>query len=317
MTEQTNSYTLTFILLSYYSSLRLKTAYNRIREVMEANGVPFELVIIDDGSKDSSYSIALELEHSDTRVKAYQLSRNYTSHYAAFAGLSVCTGSCAVLVPDDEQLPYKDIAEMYRQWQKGYKVIIPHRELRDEGFVKRNISNLFYGLMNRFSDIEFPPGGADSFLIDREVIDVINQYIHPIRTTTISEILRLGYDPVFYPYHRPDGTNKKSRWTFKKKYALAKDFFFSSSTFPIRFITYIGISFSFFSFLLILVYSYGRLLGNPSFWRLNEVPGWVSTIVFISFFSGLILFSLGILAEYIWRIYEEVKGRPGYLLRKK
>ena len=308
---------LSFILLSYNSGNRLKIAYDRINFIFDAEQIPFELVIIDDGSSDDSAQVAKELENKDIRVKAYQLSRNYTSHYAAFAGFSVCMGDCAVLIPDDEQLPYADIIKMYRLWENGSKVVIAYREAREETWLKSKISNLFYQLMNYFSEVKFPPGGADSFLIDREIINILNERIHPIRTTTITEILRLGFDPYFYSYIRPLGNNKKSRWTSKKKYLLAKDFFFSSSTFPIKLITYIGLFFSFFSLFLIFFYSYLKFFGNLDFWKMQIVPGWVSTIVFISFFSGLILFSLGIIAEYIWRIYEEVKGRPGYVIKKK
>ena len=307
---------LSFILLSYNSGNRLRIAFDRIRSVFDAEEIPFELVIMDDGSKDDSPKIAQQLEQMDERIKAYQLSRNYTSHYSAFAGLSVCTGDCAVLIPDDEQLPYADIIKMYRLWEKGNKVVIPYREVREESWLKSNTSHFFYKLMNRFSEIQFPPGGADSFLIDREVIDILNERIHPIRTTTITEILRLGFDPNFYPYTRPLGNNEKSRWNFRKKYLLAKDFFFSSSTFPIKLITYIGVFFSLLSVAIIVFYSYLKFFGNEEYWKTNAVPGWVSTIVIISFFSGLILFSLGIIAEYIWRIYEEVKSRPGFIIKK-
>ena len=315
--NQQISGTLSVILLCYYSKDRLQTAFDKLSGLFEKERIPFELVIVDDGSKDESFSIAEELERKDERVKAFKLSRNYTSHYSAFAGLSVCTGDCAVLIPDDEQLPYNDVVAMYRLWQQGEKIIVPHREMRDEPWLKRNLSAAFYGIMNRLSEIKFPPGGADSFFIDREVINVLNEKIHPIRTTTISEILRLGYSPWFYPYNRPFGTNSKSRWSFKKKYLLAKDFFFSSSTYPIKFITNIGLVFSILSFLIMGVYLYAKLFGNPSFWHLDQVPGWVSIIVFISFFSGLTLLSLGVIAEYIWRIYEEVKARPGYLIKNK
>lgn len=308
---------LSIILLSYNSAVRLNTAYQKISSLFDAERIPFELLIMDDGSKDESVLVANQLENMDSRVKCYPLSRNYTSHYAAFAGLSVSEGSCAVLIPDDEQLPYSDVIGMYKLWESGEKVIIPYRKMRQESWLKRNLSGLFYRMMNSFSDIKFPPGGADSFLIDRELIDIINEKIHPIRTTTITEILRLGFHPFIYPYLRPAGNNARSRWNFSKKYNLAKDFFFSSSTFPIRLISYIGIFFSAFSFLLILFYSYVRIRGNMEFWGLDKVPGWVSTIIAISFFSGLILFSLGIIAEYIWRIYEEVKARPGYIIRKK
>lgn len=308
---------LSLILLSYYSKERLPKAYERLTEVLGKEHIPFELIIVDDGSKDESYRIALGMEKKYENVFAYKLSRNYTSHYSAFAGLSVCNGACAVLIPDDEQLPYSTVVEAYRLWEQGHQVVIPHRQMRDEPWVKRNTSELFYNIMNAFSDVKFPPGGADSFFIDREVIDILNERIHPIRTTTITEILRLGFDPYFQPYMRPFGDNKKSRWSFKKKYNLAKDFFFSSSTFPIKLITYLGIGFALFAFLLVLAYAYGRLWGNDQFWHLDEVPGWVSTITIIGFFSGLTLFSLGIIAEYVWRIFEEVKARPGYIIRKK
>ena len=308
---------ISIILLSYYSNERLKIAHRKIKDLMESENIPFQLLIMDDGSKDQSYSIACEIEKIDSRVNAYQLSRNYTSHYSAFAGLSLAIGDCAVLIPDDEQLPYNDIVKMYRIWANGAKVIIPHRLQRNDSFFTNKLSDLFYWFMNTISDIDFPKGGADSFLVDREIIDILNEKIHPIRTTTISEIIRLGYNPVEYPYVRPKGINEKSRWSFKNKIKLAKDYFYSSSTFPIKFISVTGIFFSFISVLIILIYSFAKLFGNEKFWNLDKYPGWVSIIILISFFSGIILFSLGIIAEYIWRIYEEVKNRPGYIIKKK
>jgi dolichol-phosphate mannosyltransferase len=110
--------------------------------------------------------------------------------------------------------------------------------------------------------------------------------------------------------------NRKSRWTLKKKIRFFKDIFFSGSTWPIRIITWMGLLFAFAAFCMIIFYGYIGLFGNPAFWG-ERLPGWTSTVVIIAFFSGIILFSLGIIAEYIWRIYEEVKGRPGYIIRKK
>lgn len=308
---------LSIILLSYYSGERILKVYEKVKLKLGEENIPFEFIIMDDGSQDISHQIALELENSAENVKAFQLSKNYTSHYSAFAGLSVCEGGCATIIPDDEQQPYDTLVQMYRLWEKGEKVVIPFRETRGDPAVSKMFSQSFYRIMNSLSEISFPKGGADSFFIDREVIDILNNYIHPINTTTITEILRLGYSPYFLPYERPLGDNKKSRWSFKKKVKLAKDFFFSSSTFPIKFITSIGIFFSAMSALVILIYTYAKLWGNEAFWKLSNVPGWTSTIVIISFFSGLTLFSLGIIAEYIWRIYEEVKARPGYIIKKK
>jgi len=305
-------------LLSYYSRERLITATERLIGLLEKENIPHEIIIMDDGSRDDSFEIASGLERKYEQVKAYQLSRNYTSHYSIFAGLSVATGACATPVSDDEQQPYETLVEMYRLWEKGNKVIIPYRNGRDDPFFSKWMSTTFYSVMNRLSDIKFPKYGVDTFFIDRELIRILNERIHPIRTTTITEVLRLGYEPVFFPYYRPTGLNKKSRWSFGKKVNLAKDFFFSSSMFPIALITRLGLFFSLISVLLILFYSLARIFGSDTtFLSLKKVPGWTSMVVIISFFSGLILFSLGIIAEYIWRIYEEVKGRPGYIIKKK
>jgi polyisoprenyl-phosphate glycosyltransferase len=307
---------LSVILLSYNSGDRITKTYHNISRVLQNEKICFEFIIIDDGSEDNSFEIANELERDQINVTAYQLSRNYTSNYAIFAGLSVCTGSCVIPIPDDEQQPYDSIVEMYRLWEKGVKIVIPHRVSRSDGFFTDLYAKSFYRIINLFSDIKYPSGGADTFFIDRELIDIINSNIHPINTSIITEVLRLGYSPHYLPYERVKSINGKSRWTFKKKFRQAKDTFFSSSTWPVKVITTLGIFFSLFAMAMILFYTYIRLFGNPDFWG-AYMPGWTSTVIIISFFSGLILFSLGMIAEYIWRIYEEVKNRPGYIIKRK
>lgn len=307
---------LSVILLSYFSEKRIKNVYYNVKTLLEENMIPFEFIIMDDGSSDKSYEIALELEEKESNVKAYQLSKNYTSHYSIFAGLSLCTGDCAIPIVDDEQQPYHTIVDMYRIWQQGEKVIIPHRISRDDHWKSKIFSEGYYKLMNRFSDVKFPVGGADLFFIDREVIDIVNSRIKPINTSSIVEILRLGFTPYLYAYERPLGTNEKSRWTLRKKIRLAKDTFFSSSSFPIKLIFNLGLFISVISFLLIVFYLYIKLFGNPFYWDVSQ-KGWTSLVLLICLFGGLILFSLGIISEYIWRIFEEVKNRPGYIIKKK
>ena len=307
---------LSIILLSYYSKERILAAYGKVSTVMTEQGIPFEFIVVDDGSEDDSFSRALDLEKRNENVRAYQLSRNYGSNYAVFAGLSLCKGDCATFIPDDEQLPYTKIVEMYRLWKAGEKVIVPYRTGRDDGFLNNLAARTFYSIINRMSEVRFPRGGADAFLIDRELIDILNERIHPTNTAIIPEVLRLGFSPCFIPYERVRGTNVRSRWTLKKKMRFFKDIFFSGSTWPIRIITWLGFIFAFLAFCMIIFYGYIAIFGNPDFWG-KMLPGWTSTVVIISFFSGITLFSLGIIAEYIWRIYEEVKGRPGYIIRKE
>lgn len=314
--ESAHNPSLSILLFSFNSSCRLESSVSKIINFFEKEKISFELLIIDDGSQDNSFEIAERLEIKDNRIKAYQLSRNYTTPYAQFAGLSRCRGNCAVFVPDDLQRPLTVVLKMYRLWESGHKLVIPYRKSRSDSLVGDYCSNLYYRIMNTLSEVTFPPGGADGFLADREIIDILNEKINPINTTTMVEVLRLGFDPFFFPYDRP-ATEGKSRWTFAKKYKLAKDTFFSSSSFPIKLIFYMGLGSFIFSLCLIAITVYAKLFGDFSVKFGFSVPGWASTVIFVSLFSGLVLFSLGIIAEYIWRILEEVKNRPGYIIKEK
>lgn len=309
---------LSIILLSYYSNERIYASYIKLKTLLDKEHIPFEFIVVDDGSTDQSIDIAKGLELEFSNVRAYQLSKNYTSNYSWFAGLSVCKGACAIALPDDEQQPYQTVVDMYRLWEQGvHKVIIPNRMTRDDPWSSRIFSICYYKIINALSEITYPEGGADLAFIDREVIDILNTRIHPINTAVVPEIFRLGFSPIYLPYERPLGLNQgKSRWTFKKKLRLAKDVFFSSSSFPIKFITNMGFWTAVLSLIIMIFYGYIAVFGNRQFWGVT-VPGWVSIILFITFFGGLILLSLGIIAEYIWRIYEEVKGRPGYIIKKR
>lgn len=300
---------------SYFSSSKLTKVYNEVEKKLSQEGIPFEIIIVDDGSKDDSFEVAKALEARGSRVRAYQLSRNFTTHYVKFAILELSKGECQVTIPDDLQIPIELVVKMYRLWQKGNQIVIPFRNSRKDGIFNDFFSGLYYRIMNRISDVSFPPGGADTFLIDREVIDILNNRIHPINTNIIVEVMRLGFDPVFIPFDRPH-VKSKSRWTFSKKIRLAFDSVFSSSSFPIKLITFLGISSIFIATLFIILSIFIKVTTETTFLGFS-IPGWTTNFILISLFSGLILFSLGIIAEYIWRIYEEVKDRPGYIIKNK
>ncbi len=299
------------IILSFQSEKRIETFYSSLKDRLLKEKIDFEIIIVDDGSTDNSYKLALDLEQKFNDTRAFQLSRNFTSHYSIFAGFSKIDGACAIALPDDFQVPLDTVVEMYRLWESGSKVVIPYRDTRKDPFLTNLCSNFYYSLMNKLSEVRFPKGGADIFLADREIIDIFNNHIHAKNTSTVIEVLRLGFNPVYLPFVRPSGSNPKSRWTFRKKLRLALDTFFSCSSFPIKFISTLGISSFFLSIGLVLYYVWARLTG------MIEIPGWTLLVITITFFSGLILLSLGIIAEYIWRIYEEVKGRPGFIIKNK
>ena len=168
---------LSAILLSYQSESNLERSSRKIIARLESEQIPFELIIIDDGSQDESFAIARQLAKADERIRAYQLSQNRTSPYAQFAGLSVSQGACAVFIPDDLQRPLDVIVAMYRKWEEGHKIVVAYRTSRNDGLFSDFFSNLYYKMMSLLSEVKFPPGGTDGYLADREVIDIINTRI--------------------------------------------------------------------------------------------------------------------------------------------
>ena len=305
---------LSVVILSYRSEKKLGPACERLIKKLESEKIPFEIVIVDDGSPDNSFSVARRLAKNDPRIRAYRLSKNYTSPYTQFAGMELSKGDCVVTVPDDLQRPPSLVVDMYRKWQDGEKIVIGYRKSRRDGKLNDWFSNAYYRLMNTFSEVRFPPGGADGFLADREVVDILVNRIHPINTSTVVEVLRLGFEPYYLPYDRP-GKSGKSRWTTRKKIRLALDTFFASSSFPIRAITVLGFVMFFLSLIVVLLIVYGKLFTDNTLFGF-PIQGWATTISIITLFNGLTLLCLGIVAEYIWRIFEEVKDRPGYIIRQ-
>ena len=170
---------LSIVLASYYSGDRARLCYEKLGKRLSDEKIPFELIIIDDGSKDDSYANALKLERAHDNVRAYRLSRNYGSFYAAFAGLSLCRGACAMPICDDEQQPYQTVVDMYRLWEQGHKVIIPYRKLRKDSRLSSFLSNIFYRIMNSLSETSGAAGTAgliQNGMMHRNAFLYLDQY---------------------------------------------------------------------------------------------------------------------------------------------
>jgi len=305
---------LSIILLSYNSGERLNAVHQLVKSHLEAESIPYELIIMDDGSTDQSFAIAKNLENDFREVRAYRLSKNFTSPYSQFAGMSVAKGNCISPMADDFQKPIEVIVQMYRKWEAGAKIVICHRTKRNDGILTNFFANSYYWMMNHFSSVNFPIGGSDGMLVDREVADILIHQIKQNSSSPIMEVLKLGFDPVLVPFERP-ASKTKSRWTFRKKIKLAADTFFSSSSVPIRFITVLGFSIFFLSLCLIILIVCLKLFSDNQLFGL-PIQGWTTLVILLCLFNGLILFSLGIVAEYIWRIYEISKGNPPFIIRK-
>ncbi|HMS97140.1 MAG TPA: glycosyltransferase [Saprospiraceae bacterium] len=307
---------LSVILLAYQSEDKIKEACTALTSAFEKENIHFEIIIVDDGSTDGTLGQAQQIQKENSNIRCISLSKNYTSPYAQFAGLSVCKGRCAAPMPDDFQRPIAHLIAMYRMWQNGAKVVISHRLSRSDGFWNDLGSKLYYQIMNSFSAVQFPKGGTDGYLIDREIVDLINGLQGKRNTTPVIEILHLGFDPIWLGYERPKMTNGRSRWTFKKKWKLAMDTFFSGSNMPLRMITGLGFVVFFMSLIIIVAIVFSKLFSDNTLFGL-PIRGWSTLVVLVAFFNGMLMLSLGIVAEYLWRMYEEVKGRPPFIIKNE
>ncbi|MDA8695986.1 glycosyltransferase [Flavobacteriales bacterium] len=307
---------LSVIVLAYHSGDKLERVVKELGKCMDAQSIPYEVVFIDDGSTDDTFRNAQDLEVAHKVVRSYRLSRNYTSHYAAFAGLTVAKGDCIALIPDDGQQPYETLVKAYKLWQSGESIVFPYREKREESWLVKFWSLLFYRLLNVGAEVRVPRLGLDTWFIDREVADVINERISPIRTTTVSEILRLGFDPVFLPYTRKTREGR-SRWSWRKKLRLAADWFFSTSDILIKLIIWGGFAALTLSLIVTMVYIVMYFADLEAGSVLHQNPGWTSLFVMSCLSLGLLLLASAINAQYLLRVYDEVKGRPGFIIKKK
>lgn len=267
----------------------------------------YELVFVDDGSGDASWEIMNEIRAMDENVRLVRLSRNFGEHAALLAGLSVCTGDCAVTKQADLQEDSALILEMYESWKRGNKVVLALRKSRDENPVKVFFANLYYGIVRKLVNKNMPRGGCDCYLIDRKVIEVLERLDEKNSSLTL-QVLWAGFRTDRIYFDRRNREKGKSRWTFAKKLKLVVDSVMSFSYAPIRFMTYIGIVFDIFALLLMA----GVLV--EYFTAGVPIIGWASLMCVILLSSGLILSMLGILGEYIWRALDASRKRPAYLI---
>ena len=245
----------------YYNQDNLLPLYADLKEKVLTKlpeGIQYELIMVDDGSKDNSYKVMQELAKIDSNIKTIRLSRNFGEHAAILAGLSQCTGDCAVRKAADLQEPSEMILDMMKKYDEGSKVVLAVRADREEPITQKAFSNLYAFLMRKLALHNMPKGGFDSFLIDRQVINFLVK-MQECNTSLMSQILWAGFETSTVPYVRKKREIGKSRWTLSKKIKLVYDSLLSFSYFPIKMITTAGILSFFIALIWLVIIIYKKM----------------------------------------------------------
>lgn len=295
----------------YYNQDNLKPLYRDIQEKLYIHTeYEWEIVMVNDGSKDNSYAVMRELAASDPELKAISLSRNFGSHAAILCGLSECTGDCAVVKAADLQEPTELVLDMAERWRKGSNVVLAVREGREESRKQTMFANLYYWLVREVALPSMPKGGFDVYLLDRKVIQVL-MALDEKNSALTGQILWSGFKTEKVYYTRLAREIGSSKWTLKKKLKLAADTLFSFSTIPIKMVTVIG-SLSFAGSLvwavLELVF---KMMGQI------KVSGWTTLFIFNLFSFGITMLTMGVLGGYLWRTFDASRHRPPYIIEDR
>ncbi len=298
---------ISIIIPVYFNSDTLMLLYEDMKEKILHKIDAYEIVMVDDGSEDNSWEVMNQIRKRDEHVKCIRLSRNFGEHAALLAGLSHCSGDCAVTKQADLQEDSELILEMYESWKRGNKVVLAVRAQRDDSAIKRFFANLYYGIVRKFIEKKMPVGGFDCYLLDRQVISVL-QMLDEKNSALTLQVLWAGFQSEKIYFHRKDREIGQSRWTLSKKFKLVMDSMMSFSYFPIRFMSGVGVVCAMISFLWIIEVILERLIvGTP-------IEGWASLMCLILFSTGMILLMLGILGEYLWRTLDASRNRPPFLI---
>lgn len=295
----------------YFNQDNLAPLYEDICEKLYPHTeYEWEIVMVDDGSADESYQVIQKLAASDSRLKAIRLSRNFGSHAAILCGLSKCSGDCAIVKAADLQEPTEMVLEMVERWEKGYNVVLAVREEREESRSQTMFANLYYALVRKLMLKTMPKGGFDVYLVDRKVIHVLTA-LDETNSALTGQILWSGFKTDKVYYTRCARTIGKSKWTLRKKIKLVADTLFSFSTLPVKLVTVIG----FFSFTGSVIWAVVELICKLA--GLINVSGWTTLFIFNLFSFGVIMLTMGILGEYIWRTFDASRRRPPYIIEEE
>lgn len=291
----------------YYNEDTLELLYDDLKSKVLNQLTDYELVFVDDGSEDHSWEVMNRLREQDEKIQCVRLSRNFGEHAAILAGLSVCTGDCAVTKQADLQEDSAIILEMYASWQQGNKVVLAVREDREDSLSTKIFAGLYYRMIKAFANKKMPVGGCDCYLLDRKAIAQVLLMEEKNSSLTL-QVLWIGFQTDLVYMHRLERKVGKGRWTFAKKFKLVLDSMVSFSYVPIRLMWIIGILF----FIFAVIMGLGVII--EWFTTGTPVAGWSSLMSVVLCSSGLMLLMFGLLGEYVWRTFDAARKRPPFII---
>lgn len=299
------------VLPIYFNAQSLENLFSeliKIRISLSLKSIATTYIFVDDGSKDESLAKILDFKKNEPNIKVIKLTRNFGATLCSKTGLSFCDGDAAIILAADLQDPPDLINQMVELWLEGSKFVICERVARNDPFISKLFSKIFYIMVNKLVISNYPKGGFDLALMDKSLLP----YIINSAKSSFTPLLAfwLGYEPKIIKYHREKRKSGKSKWTFSKKINACLDIFLSFSNTPLRLISGFGLVTALLSF------SYGSSVIIGAIFKKIPVEGFATLVSLITFLLGLIIIMLGFLGEYIWRIFEELNRRPNVVIEE-
>lgn len=302
---------ISFVIPVYRNEGSIHRTYKTIKSIFSAalTAYKYEMIFVDDGSDDGSLSEILNIRKRDSHVKAIIFTRNFGQMAAMLAGFKEASGDAVVNISADLQDPVELIVKMVKKWRAGSEIVVCYRTDRSDSFIARLSSRFAYGAL-RLSNSQIPSGGFDFIMMGRKALNTFNSI--DIRNRFFQgDLLWMGYSISFIPYVRLKRVIGKSQFTLTKKLKYFLDAFLDSSYLSIRFISFCGIITAFVGMIYGITIIYSWLHGETPF------AGWAPIMIIILIVGGLVMIMLGIIGEYIWRIYDEVRKKPNFIIKDK
>lgn len=296
------------VIMPVYNEVNIETNFLRLINVLKSAEINYEIIIIDDGSRNNAWQEIADIADKYDNVTGISFSRNFGKENALCAGLDAARGDCAVCIDSDMQFPPEEIPAMYKLWEQGYEVVEGVKNKRqNEGFLYKLCSNTFYSALKKLSDIDLK-NGSDFRLLDRTVIDAWKSM--PERQTFFRGMSSwVGFKRIQYRFDVADRTEGKSKWSLRRLMGLAVDAVTSYTAAPLYMSAVFGVIFFLFAVVMGIQTLYMFIWGDA-------LSGFTTVILLLLFIGAVVMLGLGVIGIYIKKIYEEVKGRPRYIIQR-